>query len=113
MYNSERMMKAIGDLSDDKIEKASRALGYQKERRRTSRIPIRMGRVLSIAAVVALILALGVTAYAVYTHWSRGMEQQFLRGELQKKEEEMRRADQSGLSDTSQAVSATANGVSI
>ena len=38
MYNSERMMKAIGDLSDDKIEKASRALGYQKERRQTSRI---------------------------------------------------------------------------
>ena len=113
MYKSERMMKAIGDISDDKIEKASRALGYQKERRQTSRIPIRMGRVLSIAAVVALILALGVTAYAVYTHWSRGMEQQFLRGELQKKEEEMRRADQSGLSDTSQAVSATANGVSI
>ena len=113
MYNSERMMKAIGDLSDDKIEKASRALGYQKERRQTSRIPIRMGRLLSIAAVVALILALGVTAYAVYIHWSRGMEQQFLRGELQKKEEEMRRADQSGLSDTSQAVSATANGVTI
>ena len=113
MYKSERMMKAIGDISDDKIEKASRALGYQKERRRTSRIPIRMGRVLSIAAVVALILALGVTAYAVYIHWSRGMEQQFLRGDLQKKEEEMRRADQSGLSDTSQAVSATANGVTI
>ncbi len=65
MYNSERMMKAIGDISDDKIEKASRALGYQKERRQTSRIPIRMGRVLSIAAVVALILALGAVAYAV------------------------------------------------
>ncbi len=113
MYKSERMMKAIGDISDDKIEKASRALGYQKERRQTSRIPIRMGRLLSIAAAVALILALGVTAYAVYTHWSRGMEQQFLRGELQKKEEEMRRADQSGLSDTSQAASATANGVTI
>ena len=113
MYKSERMMKAIGDISDDKIEKASRALSYQKERRQTSRLPIRMGRVLSIAAVVALILALGVTAYAVYIHWSRGMEQQFLRGELQKKEEEMRRADQSGLSDTSQAVSATANGVTI
>ena len=53
MYKSERMMKAIGDISDDKIEKASRALGYQKERRQTSRIPIRMGRLLSIAAVVA------------------------------------------------------------
>ena len=113
MYKSERMMKAIGDISDDKIEKASRALGYQKERRQTSRIPIRMGRLLSIAAVVALILALGAVAYAVYTHWSRGMEQQFLRGELQEKEEEMRRAEQSGLSDSSQAVIATANGVTI
>ena len=65
MYKSERMMKAIGDISDDKIEKASRALGYKKERRQTSRIPIRMGRVLSIAAVVALILALGAVAYSV------------------------------------------------
>ena len=65
MNNSERMMKAIGDISDDKIEKASRALGYQKERRQTSRIPIRMGRELSVAAVVALILALGAVAYAV------------------------------------------------
>ena len=64
MYKSERMMKAIGDISDDMIEKASRALGYQKERRQTSRIPIRMERVLSIAAVVALILALGSVAYA-------------------------------------------------
>lgn len=64
MYKSERMMKAIGDISDDKIEKTSRALGYQEERRQTSRIPIRMGRLLSIAAVVALILALGAVAYA-------------------------------------------------
>ena len=64
MYKSERMMKAIGGISDDKIEKASRALSYQKERRQTSRLPIRMGRVLSIAAVVALILALGAVAYA-------------------------------------------------
>lgn len=75
MYNSERMMKAIGNISDDKIEKVSRALGYQRIEHRTSRAPKRMGRVLSIAAVVALILALGVTAYAIYIHWSRGMEQ--------------------------------------
>ena len=108
MYKSERMMKAIGDISDDKIEKASRALGYQKERRQTSRLPIRMGRVLSIAAVVALILALGVTAYAIYTHWSRGMAQQ-----LPATDAEKEMAEQSGLSDTSQAVSATANGVTI
>ena len=117
MYKSERMMKAIGDISDDKIEKASRALDYQKERRQTSRIPIRMGRVLSIAAVVALILALGVTAYAVYTHWSRGMELQLFnersRENMESMEKEKRYAEQSGLSDTSQIVSATANGVTI
>ena len=108
MYNSERMMKAIGDISDDKIEKTGRALGYQKERHSMSHAPVRMGRLLSIAAVVALILALGVTAYAIYTHWSRGMEQR-----LPATEEEKELAEQSGLSDTSQTVSATANGVTI
>lgn len=66
MYNSQRLMYAIGDLSDDKIEKAGRALGYQRTERRPARRPLRMGRLLSIAAVVALILALGVTIYAVY-----------------------------------------------
>ena len=75
MYNSERMMKAIGDISDDKIEKAGRALAYQRTERRTARTSLRMGRLLSVAAVVALILALGVTAFALYTHWSRGMAQ--------------------------------------
>ena len=108
MYKSERMMKAIGDISDDKIEKAARALGYQKEQRRATRIPIQMRRVLSIAAVVALILVLGVTAYALYTHWSRGMEQI-----IPATEEEKEMAEQSGLSDSSQTVSATSNGVTI
>ncbi len=64
MYKSERMMKAIGDISDDKIEKASRALGYHKDRRHTARISIRMGRLMSIAAVAVLLLALGAVAYA-------------------------------------------------
>ena len=108
MYNSERMMKAIGDISDDKIEKTSRALGYQRTERRKARTSLRMGRLLSIAAVVALILALGVTAYAIYTHWSRGMEQQ-----LPATDTEKEAAEQSGLSDTSQTVSVTANGVTI
>ncbi|MBQ9686054.1 MAG: DUF4179 domain-containing protein [Oscillospiraceae bacterium] len=108
MYNSERMMKAIGDISDDKIEKTGRALGYQREQRRISPISIRMGRLLSIAAVVALIFALGMTAYAIYTHWSRGMEQR-----LPATEEEKEMAELSGLSDTSQTVSAIANGVTI
>ena len=108
MYKSERMMKAIGDISDDKIEKTGRALGYQREQRRTSHVPLRMGRLLSIAAVVALFLALGVTAYAIYTHWSRGMEQRFPATDGEKE-----LAEQSGLSDASQTVSATANGVTI
>ena len=108
MYNSERMMKAIGDISADKIEKTGRALGYQRTERRTARMSLRMGRLLSIAAVVALILALGVTAYAIYTHWSRGMAQQ-----LPATDAEKEMAEQSGLSDTSQTVSATANGVTI
>lgn len=108
MYSSERMMMAIGDISDDTIEKAGRALGYQRTERRTARTSHRMGRLLSIAAVVALLLALGVTAYAVYTRWSRGMERQ-----LSAMDAEKERAEQSGLSDTSQTVSATANGVTI
>lgn len=108
MYNSERMMKAIGDISDDKIEKAGRALGYQREQRKTTRVPVRMSRLLAIAAAVVMILALGVTAYAIYTHWSRGMEQR-----LPATDAEKEMAEQSGLSDTSQTVSATANGVTI
>ena len=108
MYNSERMMKAIGDISDDTIEKACRALAYQRTERRTARTSLRMGRLLSVAAVVALILALGVTAFALYTHWSRGMAQQ-----LPATDAEKELAEQSGLSDTSQTVSATANGVTI
>ena len=64
MYNSERMMKAIGDLSDDKIEKTGRALGYQREQRKTTRVTVRMSRLLAITAVVVMILALGAVAYA-------------------------------------------------
>ncbi len=64
MYSSERVMAAIGDISEDKIEETARALGYQKERRRRSRTSVRAGRLLSIAAVIALILALGGVAYA-------------------------------------------------
>lgn len=108
MYNSERMMKAIGDISDDKIEKTGRALGYQRGQDRTARVTVRMGRLLSVAAAVALILALAVTACAIYTHWSRGMEQR-----LPATEEEKEMAEHSGLSDTSQTISATAGAVTI
>ena len=108
MYDSERMMQVIGDISDDMIEKAGLALGYQRAECRTAHRSLRMGRLLSIAAVAALLLALGVTAYAIYSHWSRGMEQR-----LPATDEEKEMAELSGLSDTSQTVSAAANGVTI
>lgn len=108
MYNSERMMRAIGDLSDDKIEKAGRALGYQRKQRIATPVPVRMNRLAAIAAAVALVLALGVTAYAIYTHWSRGMEQR-----LPATDAEKQMAEESGLSDSVQTVSAAANGVTI
>lgn len=106
--DAERMMKAIGDISDDKIERAARALGYQRAERRAARRPRRIRRLLSIATAAALILALGATAYAIYTHWSRGMEQR-----LPATEQEKELAEQSGLSDASQPVSAAAGGVTI
>ena len=51
---------------------------------------------------------LGIAAYAVYVYWSRGMERK-----LPATGTEKQRAEESGLSDTSQTVSATANGVTI
>ena len=43
MYKSERMLKAIGDISDNKIEKTARALGYQKRGGRLSTSPFGWG----------------------------------------------------------------------
>lgn len=114
MYDSERLIKAIGEIDERKIEKTSRALGYMKEPQKTVRSHIRVGKVLLIAAVVALILSLGITAYAVYSHWSKGMEQRY-----HPTEEEKTAAESSGLSanpeyeNAEEAVSATAGGVTV
>lgn len=114
MCDSERLMKAIGEISEDKIEKASRFLGYVKQPKKRSHPAIRAKRVLVFAAVVALILSLGITAYAVFSHWSKGMEQYY-----HPTEEEKSAAESSGLSASpeyengKEAVSATAGGVTI
>ena len=108
MYYSERILIAIGDVSDDKIEKVSQALSYQKSEHGKPHASHRPIKIIVIAAVIALIMALGMTAYAIYAHWSRGMEQQFPVTAVEKE-----LAEQSGLSDISQTVSATANGVTI
>lgn len=65
MYKSERIMKAIGNISDEKIENAARSLGYQKEESKQYR-PRRVGRtVLIAAAIVTMFIAMGVGAYAL------------------------------------------------
>ena len=93
MYNSQRLMAAIGELSDDKIEKAGIALGYKTAHRPGS--SVRLSRWLSIAAVFMMVLALSAVAYPVYIHWSRGMEQM-----LPVTGEEQEYAKDSGLSES-------------
>ena len=114
MRDSERLIKAMGELDEGKIEKASRFLGYVKGPGKTARSRSRARRILILAAVIALILSLGITAYAVYSHWSKGMEQHY-----HPTEKEKAAAESSGLSvnpeyeNGKEAVSATASGVTI
>ena len=73
MYSSQRLIAAIGELSDEKIEKVGVALGYRGGDRTGA--SFRLSRWLGIAAAVMMVLALSAVAYPVYVHWSRGMEQ--------------------------------------
>ena len=68
MYSSERIMMAFGGISDRKIENTARALGYCSIQYPKQRTTIRTHKVLIIAATLALILALGITAYALGAH---------------------------------------------
>lgn len=105
MLNSEKTMFALNDVRDDYIESARTMLVYKIKENKFA--PAKR-RVIAIALAAALILSLGIAAYAVYVHWSRGMEQR-----LPATAEEQQMAVESGLSDTSQNISATANGVTI
>lgn len=67
MYDSERLLSAVGDISDDKIDRAANALGYRREGTARRRVyPMR--KIISIIAAAALILALGAAAYAIGVH---------------------------------------------
>lgn len=105
MLNSEKTMFALNDVCDDYIESARTMLVYKIKENKFA--PAKR-RVIAIALAAALILSLGIAAYAVYVHWSRGMEQR-----LPATAEEQQMAVESGLSDTSQSISAAANGVTI
>ena len=95
MYSSQRLIAAIGELSDEKIEKAGVALGYRGGDRTGA--SFRLSRWLGIAAAVMMVLALSAVAYPVYVHWSRGMEQI-----LPANGEEQEYAKDSGLSESIQ-----------
>lgn len=115
MRDSQRLIQAIGEIDDEKIAKAGRALGYTPAPARTARSRIRAGKIFIIAAVVALIFSLGLTAYAVYSQWAKGLEERF-----HPTEEERTYAEDNGLLANPEAesgadgiVSATAGGVTI
>lgn len=65
MYNSERLIKAIGDIDPGKVEKTSYAFGYMNAGRKQAATHVRARKVLMIAAIVAMLLAFGISAYAV------------------------------------------------
>ncbi len=93
MYKSKRLMAAIGELSDEKIEKAGIALGYHRTHR--AGVSARLSRWLGIAAALMMVLAISVAAYPIWIHWSRGMEQR-----LPATGEEQQYAKDSGLSES-------------
>lgn len=73
MRSSQALMLAIGELDDALIEQAGIALGYYGGEGRKTRGRVRVRRVLLLAAVLALLLALGVTAYAANLWGVRSM----------------------------------------
>lgn len=125
MYSSKRLLTAIGEISDDKIEKAGYELGYLEA---TRSFPFaRLSRMLGFAAVFVLLLGISISAYPIYIHWSRGMEQI-----LPVTEEEREYAKDSGLTesvqnsyaaktesaldaqyDRAESISSTVNGVTV
>ena len=82
MHDSERLMIAMGDIGEKKIEETAVALGLERDGRQRAPCRVHSGKLLLIAAVVAMLLALGVNAYAA-NRW--GLRELFAnpnRGEL-------------------------------
>ena len=93
MHSSQRLIAAIGEISDDKIEKAGIALGYRRKHR--PGVSVRLSRCVGIAAALMMVLAISVAAYPIWIHWSRGMKQR-----LPATAEEQQYAKESGLSES-------------
>ena len=93
MHSSQRLIAAIGEISDDKIEKAGIALGYRGKHR--PGVSVRLSRCVGIAAALMMVLAISVAAYPIWIHWSRGMKQR-----LPATAEEQQYAKESGLSES-------------
>ena len=71
MLNCEKALLAMNDVPDAYIESARAMLGYRVGEQK--RFSVRK-RIIAFALAAALVLSLGIAAYAVYVHWSRGME---------------------------------------
>lgn len=67
MLNNEKMMFAMNDVDDDYLESARNRLGYKTGNKITYR---GVKRIITFALAAALILALGITAYAIGVHSS-------------------------------------------
>ena len=93
MHSSQRLIAAIGEISDDKIEKAGIALGYRRKHR--PGVSVRLSRCVGIAAALMMVLTISVAAYPIWIHWSRGMKQR-----LPATAEEQQYAKESGLSES-------------
>lgn len=106
---SEKILFAMNDIDDGMLEAVSRRLGY-RGKTAPARLPVR--KVLLIAAAALTLLA--VAACTVYfAHWSKSLQEKY-----HATEEEMRQADESGLSvypeQTGEgSASATAGGVTV
>ena len=74
MLNCEKALLAMNDVPDAYIESARAMLGYRVGEQK--RFSVRK-RIIAFALAAALVLSLGIAAYAVYVHWSRGMERKF------------------------------------
>ena len=75
MRSSQALMLAMGELDDTLIEEAGIALGYYGWKKRSAQGRTRARRAFLLAAILTLLLALGVTAYAANLWGIRAMFQ--------------------------------------
>ena len=86
MLNCENALFALNDLPDAYIESAREMLGYRVRVQKHASIK---KRIIAFALAAALILSLGIAAYAVYVHchevWNRSFLPRMPRSSMPRK----------------------------